>query len=497
MLKESAYETTQRVYLVEGAWRRNVGEVHGSVDAGHENADYEHDDMNSAAEQGPFIRKFIKRGQGLGVAYERIYAACRAGRTFEHIPQVLEYYSREDDTVVVMEQVEGETLQDLVYRLDPSLNLAREIFPELCDAVRELHESFDPPLIHRDLKPSNVIVTLADRSHASEAANPADRLSEAEASSLADSLANCKVTIIDFGIAREYDEAADTDTVHFGTRDFAPPEQFGYGQTSTSSDVYALGLLLFFCLTETIPTAKVRQGGFSDPRVPEELRRLIVQATSFDPALRFNSVAALKRAFESVIAGMNSEFSAYRASTSSAPKPASSATKDSPTTAAKATRNWTTTSPAAADPAIGDTLPSAADPAIGDTPPSAADPAIDEIPPSVADSNDSENAEPFQIIGRVWNVAVIGFSVFIIGYMAYFGLTNGLISPDHITYSPLGSAISFALGTVLTALLCIACLDKRRLKSRVPLFARIRAWQLWALVIFWHLITTIVRGVIT
>lgn len=43
------------------------------------------------------------------------------------------------------------------------------------------------------------------------------------------------------------------DTSHFGTRAYAPPEQFGYGQTDVRSDVYALGMLLFYLLCEETP----------------------------------------------------------------------------------------------------------------------------------------------------------------------------------------------------------------------------------------------------
>lgn len=61
------------------------------------------------------------------------------------------------------------------------------------------------------------------------------------------------LVIIDLGIARVWRDGADADTVKFGTRSYAPPEQFGFGQTSVRSDIYALGALLFFCLTGTDP----------------------------------------------------------------------------------------------------------------------------------------------------------------------------------------------------------------------------------------------------
>lgn len=244
VLKESPYETTQRVSFI-GA---------------------------NGAESGPFIRKYIKRESGMGSAYERIFAAQQAGRRFKYVPRILECYSRDDQIAVVMEYVQGETLQDFVYRNDPSVTLAGSVFPELCDATAELHEGFEQPIIHRDLKPSNIV------------------------------LSDGGLAIIDFGIAREYKCDADADTVHFGTREFAPPEQFGFGQTTVRSDIYALGMVLFFCLTETIPATAIREAGFRDARVPEPLRGVIVQATDFAPERRFASVRALKAAFTSALA---------------------------------------------------------------------------------------------------------------------------------------------------------------------------------------------------
>lgn len=85
-------------------------------------------------------------------------------------------------------------------------------------------------MIHRDLKPSNIIVTGANYT-------PDDGLTFSS------------LVIIDLGIARVWRDGADADTVKFGTRPYAPPEQYGFGQTSVRSDVYALGALLFFCLT--------------------------------------------------------------------------------------------------------------------------------------------------------------------------------------------------------------------------------------------------------
>ncbi len=221
----------------------------------------------NGAEQGPYVRKRFADGSGMGGAYERIMRAQRAGRRFLHLPRVMECHSDGRELSVVMEYVPGETLADVVYRCDPSPALAADLFPRLCDAATELHESFDPPLIHRDLKPSNVVLT-------------------------ADSL-----TLIDFGIARTYRAGADDDTRHFGTRAYAPPEQFGFGQTSVRSDVYALGMLLFYCLAEQTPSQAVREAGFALQSVPAALRPVLLKATAFDPDARYGSARELKEAF--------------------------------------------------------------------------------------------------------------------------------------------------------------------------------------------------------
>ena len=239
VLKQSPVETTQRVFFT------------GS----------------NGAESGPFIRKFIKQDAGLGSAYKRMFEAQQNGHRFKHIPDILECYTRDGCMVVVMECVSGQTLQEAVYENDPSIELAHNVIPQLCDAATELHTEFDPPIIHRDLKPSNVILTGQG------------------------------LCLIDFGISREYHEGADADTTHFGTREFAPPEQYGFGQTDARSDVYSLGMVIYFCMTEEIPDAQARKRDFAHPSIPEPIRQVIRRAAALDPAERFASASDLKHAF--------------------------------------------------------------------------------------------------------------------------------------------------------------------------------------------------------
>lgn len=219
---------------------------------------------------GPFVRKRIDLASGLGGAYETLFELQRAGRRFVHLPLIVDCYKTGAELVVVSEYVPGETLEEVVDARGASLALAQEVFPGVCDAVEELHGACDPPLIHRDLKPQNIIVAPAG------------------------------LFLIDFGIARRFREKAETDTVRFGTRAYAPPEQYGFGQTDVRSDIYALGGILWYCLTGDDPSASLAPHEVSE-RVGERLSSVICKAIAFDPAERFQSVAELARAFREAV----------------------------------------------------------------------------------------------------------------------------------------------------------------------------------------------------
>ncbi|MCL2634664.1 MAG: protein kinase [Oscillospiraceae bacterium] len=134
-----------------------------------------------------------------------------------------------------------------------------EIISAICDVLIFLH-SQPEPIIHRDIKPSNIII------------NPD----------------NNAVTLIDFGISRKYSENAENDTLHLGTQKFAPPEQYGFAQTDCRTDIYALGVVMRYCLTGTTDRSS---------RIKDiSLERIAMKCTALAPESRFQSASALKRA---------------------------------------------------------------------------------------------------------------------------------------------------------------------------------------------------------
>ena len=234
---------------------------------------------SSADEAGLYVRKRIRLQDGAGPAYEVLFAAQRAGAPLPHTPRIEACARLGDELTVVMEHVSGQTLGEYVAAHGAGPDRARELMPLLCEAVSELHERLDPPLIHRDLKPSNIIIS--DGGGGRPSGMPA---------------------IIDFGIARTWRDGAEADTVHLGTRGYAAPEQFGFGQTDVRSDVYALGMLLYFCCTGEQPKAGLDAPALAAAGVPAELATVILRATAFDPAARYQSAAGLKAAFEGAVA---------------------------------------------------------------------------------------------------------------------------------------------------------------------------------------------------
>jgi serine/threonine-protein kinase len=128
----------------------------------------------------------------------------------------------------VMEYVEGQSLADYCRAHKLSLRERLALFAQVCDAVAYAHRNL---VIHRDLKPANILVDAAGR-----------------------------VKLLDFGIAKLLDATAQADdaqlTVAPFTPDYAAPEQLVGEAVTTGTDVYALGVVLFELLTDTLPLRK-------------------------------------------------------------------------------------------------------------------------------------------------------------------------------------------------------------------------------------------------
>jgi serine/threonine protein kinase len=341
---------------------------------------------------GPFVRKRFREDAGRGYAYLQILRAQTRGVILQHQPLIYDCERAGESLDVVMEYLSGETLRDLAMREGSGVAFAARIMPDLCDAVSELHESFEQPLIHRDVKPSNVIVN-------------GDRLK-----------------LIDLGIARTYRNDAAHDTMQYGTPGYAPPEQYGYGQTSTRSDVYALGMTLAFCLTGEDPTADLREHLLADPRIPQELRPALSKATEFDPQRRYATAREFKQDLELAFGVIRGKETGTQPTPGATPGPA---------------------------------IP---------TPPYA--PAPDPAPSSTSDTR-PERPQRFTVLGRIWN----GLLVVIWVVFGFACVTSSIDPPqDMLETNPRWLIpfifLVFFYGPV--SCLVYLLLDKRRLRKHEP-----------------------------
>jgi serine/threonine-protein kinase len=128
---------------------------------------------------------------------------------------------------IVMELLEGEDLGARLKRGPLSLADTVEVLDQLCHALGQAHAQ---QIVHRDLKPENVFLATARRRGVP-----------------------FTVKVLDFGIARVLKaaqaEASGTTGAALGTPLWMAPEQGHPGETSPAIDVWALGLIAFYCLT--------------------------------------------------------------------------------------------------------------------------------------------------------------------------------------------------------------------------------------------------------
>ena len=170
----------------------------------------------------------------------------------QNLPQVSDFFEEAGKAYLVMEFVEGKTLEKEQEDAGGPLGEVRVMgwALQLCEVLSYLHTQVQP-IIFRDLKPSNVMVTPND-----------------------------EIKLIDFGIARVFKSAASKDTTSLGSRGYAPLEQYGRGQTDARSDIYALGATLYDVLTKTTPTdAATRRVNPLAFKTPRQLNPALAKAT--------------------------------------------------------------------------------------------------------------------------------------------------------------------------------------------------------------------------
>jgi serine/threonine protein kinase len=179
----------------------------------------------------------------------------------EGLPAFIGEFQNENMLCVVRCYANGTPLDKLVQETPLTKEQAISIAVQICDILKYLHGQ-TPAIIHRDIKPQNIIVDERG-----------------------------KITLIDFGISRVYDETAHEDTINLGTKHFAAPEQYGYAQTDQRSDIFSLGVLLGWMLTGKLDVGQA-QKEITDHR----LKTILKKCTAFAPEGRYKNASQVRNA---------------------------------------------------------------------------------------------------------------------------------------------------------------------------------------------------------
>lgn len=199
-------------------------------------------------------------------------ALLLAGLMHPNLPRIYDHFSESGRWYLVMDFIEGETLEDYLMQKGGALPLEEvlTIGIQLCSVLTSLHTR-QPPIIFRDLKPANVMHTF-----------------------------DGQLYLIDFGIARHFKPGQVKDTIAFGSPGYAAPEQYGKAQTAPSADIYSLGVMLHQMLTGDDPS--LHPFAFAPLATgPAQLQSLLAQLLALDARQRPENAALVRQELQAIL----------------------------------------------------------------------------------------------------------------------------------------------------------------------------------------------------
>lgn len=235
------------------------------------------------------IKCLAPKALGNEQAEKRLIREAKAAATLDHpnICTVHEVGEDGDRPFIVMQYVEGDTLSWRLRHAPPDVHEAVHIAAQVAEALIEAHSR---GVVHRDIKPQNLIITPRGQ-----------------------------VKVLDFGLAKWVPERAAMDTQNdtvtlltdpgmvIGTVRYMSPEQIRGERVDARSDLFALGALLYECVTgkpafsgsnsmdicAQVIHVNPQVPSQLNPQVSAELESVILKALAKDSASRYQSASEM------------------------------------------------------------------------------------------------------------------------------------------------------------------------------------------------------------
>ncbi len=223
------------------------------------------------AQQGDLANRFMREIKVL------------ASLEHPNIAQLRTAFTADNQLVMIMEYVEGDTL---AHRLERGAFSTADALNYMGQVLTALSYAHGKGVIHRDIKPANMMLTPQG-----------------------------VIKLMDFGIARSTQDLGMTVTgTTLGSVCYMSPEQVKSEPTDARSDLYSAGVSLYEMVTGhtmfsatssfSIMEAHVKETPHPpielQPNLPKALNDIIVMAVAKDPAQRFQTADAFRNALSQV-----------------------------------------------------------------------------------------------------------------------------------------------------------------------------------------------------